>query len=355
MAGMRSLRLSRRKKTSEPMSSPVEKSDRFASEDELTGWLREQCARRENRLIGDDAALLPRNEKWAVTMDTQIENVHFASDLEPAAIARRLLAVNLSDLAAVGAQPAYAFLALSAPPDFQHRLFFEALLAECDGFGLELAGGDLSSQPRLMAVLTLLGYKPAGQRWLKRESARPGESLWLGGPIGEAALGLHLLQSGWTEGRPFRLDGDRKIPDSLVSTAKRVVARQLLPRPQLELGNWLGGCGAGAAIDISDGFARDLRRLCTESGVGAEIDLARLPVSEDLEQLAELLGLSWPKLALEGGEDYVLLFSLPNGLVPPSAWDCREIGRITIDEIVLKSNSGTETLQAAGWDHLSKS
>src|SRR5262245_33797647 len=118
----------------------------MASEDRLLAWLRREIGQRGPALLGDDAALLPRGA-WAVTVDSQIAGVHFDAGLDPALLARRLLAVNLSDLAAMGALPAYAFLALSAVRDFDHRRFFRALLSDCRRHGLALAGGDLATHP----------------------------------------------------------------------------------------------------------------------------------------------------------------------------------------------------------------
>ena len=330
-------------------------SSRFASEDELTDWLREACACRGSQLIGDDAALLPRSANWAVTMDTQIEGVHFLPELDPRSIARRILAVNLSDLAAVGARPAYAFLALSTPQGFDHRTFFTAFIETCDQFDLELAGGDLSSQPRLTAALTLLGDKATGRRWLQRGTATVGESIWVGGTVGEAALGFRLLQRKagsvrhGTDATSLGLD----LPPHLATAAKRAIGRQLLPKPQIALGAWLGGCPAGAAIDISDGLSRDLRRLCSASRVGAEIALEDVPLSQHLKPLAELLACRWQDLVLNGGEDYVLLFTLPPEIRPPKRFSCCKIGTIRRKDITLSQRGKIEALDIGGWDHIS--
>ncbi len=135
-------------------------------------------------LLGDDAAILPPAGPLAVTVDSQIAGVHFVPDLDPAHVARRLLAVNLSDLAAMGADPAWAFLALSAPPGFNHSRFFRAFTAACRRHGVTLAGGDLARCDRLVTTLTLIGTKPESRRWLHRKGAQPGHDLWLGGTVG---------------------------------------------------------------------------------------------------------------------------------------------------------------------------
>ena len=322
----------------------------MSGEDELVAWLRRRSS---TGLIGDDAAVLPESQPWAVTMDTQIEGVHFVSGLDPALVARRLLAVNLSDLAAMGANPAYGFLALAAPPMFDHRCFFRALLRAAKACGMELAGGDLARSPTLTAVLTLLGRR--GERWLERGGASPGETLWVGGTLGESAAGAALVGAG------ARLEAGRvRLPESFSATrkvraaARRAVVRHLEPQPQLELGGWLAGTPAsGAAMDISDGLARDLHRLCRESSVGAEIELGKLPGAPQAADLARALGRDFRDLALAGGEDYILLFTLPEGVEPPGRFECRAIGRIVRGRGVkgIDGNHEQEILPL-GWDHL---
>src|SRR5687767_10152551 len=161
------------------------------SERALVDWL---ARRRETAgLLGDDAAIFGPRAGHVVTVDSQIAGVHFPESLEPEVLARRLLAVNLSDLAAMGAKPAHAFLALAAPPGFAHRRFFSALLREAKRYGLTLAGGDLAAAPAIYASLTLIGTRwPRARRWLRRSDAKPGDAIFLGGTVGESALGLEL-------------------------------------------------------------------------------------------------------------------------------------------------------------------
>lgn len=323
------------------------------NEDRLIAWLRRRTGS-GGSLIGDDAAILPENERWAITMDTQIEGIHFAAGLDPADVARRLLAVNLSDLAAVGAAPAYALLALAAPREFDHRRFLTALVRYGERFRIELAGGDLARHSQTTAVLTLLGRKSSERRWLARNTARPGEALWLGGTVGEAAAGLRLIDRGARiDGRKIHLPTDLDNPPSMARAARRAVRRHLLPRPQLELGSWLGDCPAGAAIDVSDGLARDLHRLCTASAVGAEVEPDRLPLPRHFHRLARRLGCEGRELALTGGEDYVLLFTLPGDLEPPPRFACTRIGRILKENgVYLRQDGGRVPLPPRGWDHL---
>ncbi len=323
-----------------------------AGEDELIDWLIRRTAGGGGRWIGDDAAILPA-DAWAVTMDSQIEGIHFMSGLDAATVARRLLAVNLSDLAATGATPAFAFLALAAPSDFDHRGFLSALTQACDDYSLHLAGGDLAKHTRVTAVLTLLGKKQSGRRWLRRDGARAGHDLWLGGTVGEAAVGLALCESGATlDGPKIRIPDHLGLPDVLRRPARRAVRRLLSPQPQLELGRWLGESFAGAVIDLSDGLARDLHRLCRRSDVGAEVALDRLPLANAHQRLARFFGRDWKALALAGGEDYVLLFSLPPEIEPPDRFGCTRIGKISDADVVLIEEGKRSALPAAGWDHL---
>ncbi|RMH23352.1 MAG: thiamine-phosphate kinase [Acidobacteria bacterium] len=322
-----------------------------AGEDRLIAWLRRRLP---GGLIGDDAAVLPR-QAWAVTTDAQIAGVHLPADLDPAWAARRLLAVNLSDLAAMGAVPAYAFLALAAPADYDHRRFLDALHRAAARHGIELAGGDLARQPHLTAVLTLLGRRSRGGRWLRRGGARPGDGLWLGGTVGEAALGLELLGRGARlAGRTIHLPPGLRLSDRLARAARRAVRRQLAPSPQLALGRWLAGeTRRGGAIDLSDGLARDLYRLCRESDAGAVVRSERLPLARDAVELAARLDREPYEMALFGGEDYVLLFSLPADVVPPAAFGCRRIGEIQGGRRVeLIEDGARRRLPDRGWDHL---
>lgn len=322
-------------------------------EEDLIRWLTARCG--HQGLIGDDAAILPRSETWTVTVDHQIAGVHFPPDLEVAVVARRLLAVNLSDIAAMGAEPTYAFLALAAPEGFDHQAFLDALVAECEAYGVELAGGDLARHTRLTASLTLLGCKPQEQRWLRRDAGRPGEDLWVGGSLGEAALGLALYEQGarLAADGSSSVSGGLQLDGEIRQLAGQALRRFLFPTPQLELGAWLGRRSAGAAMDLSDGLAKDLHRLCAASQVGAEVELDRLPVDPVLPALTAGLARDWRAMVLAGGEDYVLLFTLPAGEEPPASFGCIKIGKLVSDPgIVLIEGGESRPLASQGWDHL---
>lgn len=332
-------------------------------EDRLLRWLRRRLG--EGSLLGDDAAVLPAPGPLpatgplpgpsVVTVDSQIEGVHLPAGLDPAILARRLLAVNLSDLAAMGARPTWALLALAAPRGFDHRRFFTALLETCRGHRVTLAGGDLARSPGgVVATLTLAGTSTVEGRLLRRSGARPGHELWVGGTLGESAAGCRLVERGARiEGRRVRLPQGFTTGRDLARAARRAVRRHLLPRPQLDLGQCLAELPEGAAIDLSDGLALDLRRLCAESGVGAVVDPDRLPVPALFANLCRSLGEDPIELALGGGEDYVLLFTLPADLSPPAAFRCHRIGSITAARrIRLAGPGGSRPLPRLGWDHL---
>jgi len=323
-------------------------------EDRLLAWLRRHLG--SGHRLGDDVAFLGPAGPLAITVDQQIEGVHFRRGIPPEVLARRLAAVNLSDLAASGARPRFALLALAAPPGFPHRRFFAALVTALEEAGAELAGGDLARAERPAFSLTLLGSRWPGGTWLRRERARPGDRLWLGGTVGESALGRELLGrgAGW-RGAP-RLPARLALPRALAPAARRAISRHLQPVPQLALGRWLARSRrAGAAIDLSDGLARDLHRLCAASGTGARLELDRLPLAGEFAELATRLGLDPRALALGGGEDYVLLFTLSGGVAPPAALAAREVGWITRDRRILAGRAGAwAPLPELGWDHLAR-
>jgi thiamine-monophosphate kinase len=332
-------------------------------EDELLAWLAGRLAADGLSLIGDDAALLPlhdgkggrtggdRQGDWAVTVDSQIAGTHFPPDLDSSVVARRLLAVNLSDLAAIGAEPVYALLALNAPPGFDHRRFLGAFADACRAVPVTLAGGDLARAPLLVATATLIGRRRPGGRWLRRDAARAGDELWVGGTLGESALGRLLLAAG------ARMEAGRvQLPPRFArgadaAAARRAVRRHLLPTPQLALSAALANRRRCACLDVSDGLARDLGRLVLASGVGATVEATALPVPARAASLAAALGADATALALGGGEDYVLLCALPPGATPPAG--LTRIGVVdTRPGLRLRGPDGEAALPELGWDHL---
>ncbi len=327
------------------------------SEDRLIGWLRRLVERAQaGNPIGDDAAFLTLDGDWAVTTDSQIEGVHFLPGLDPALVARRLLAVNLSDLAASGATPAWAFLNLALPTGYDARRFFRAFVRAAESSGVTLAGGDLARIPQgLVATLTLLGRRPKEGRWLKRSAAQAGDFLYLGGTVGESALGRKLLARGARidARKGITLPADLALAPALYPAARRAIVRHIEPLPQVALGTALGTAKRAAALDISDGLARDLHRLCAESKVGAEIDAAALPFAPRFKEICATIGENPLDLALSGGEDYVLLFSLSKRSRPPEEFPCARIGTLTSGrEVEIQIDGAKQKLPPLGWDHL---
>ena len=311
--------------------------------------------------IGDDTAeLAPRRSRGrlVVTVDQQIEGTHFAPGLDPATLGRRLLRVNLSDLAASGAVPRSAFLALGLPVDVDPKPIVKGVVADAKRFGVTLAGGDVARAEVLSASLTLIGEKGARDASLGRDRAKAGHTIWLGGTVGESALGCELLLRESSNEEEEEEAKGFHLREELMAAARRSVRRNLLPAPQLVLGRWLAALGrrAGACIDVSDGLAKDLRRVCVASGAGAELDLRllRRATPPRFEELAAALELDPIAVALAGGEDYVLLFTLPAGVEPPARFGCRRVGRIVAGRSLsmLDASGRRLSLPSLGWDHL---
>lgn len=250
--------------------------------------------------VGDDAALLrvTADMELAVSTDMLLAGRHFLPEAEPEALGHKTLAVNLSDLAAMGARPRWALLAIALPQADEAWLgaFSRGFYALAERHGVDLIGGDTTRGPLTLCV-TILGEVEAGQA-LTRAGARPGDHVWVSGRLGGAALGLAHLQG--------RVGLD---PDSAAQ------CRQCLerPEPRVALGRALRGL-ASAVIDISDGLLADLGHILERSGVGAELELARLPAHPALA--AGIPGDLAQHCLLAGGDDYELCFTAPPAHAP---------------------------------------
>lgn len=258
--------------------------------------------------IGDDAAVftLPPGEALVVTVDTLVEGVHFPRDFPPAAIASRLAAVNLSDLAAMGATPRYATLALTLPriePEWL-AAFAGALGAALAAAGMSLIGGDTTRGP-LTLTLQAMGSVPAGQA-LTRGGARPGDLVVVSGTLGDARAGLDVALA---------------TPGSDVDDP--LLARFIAPTPRVALGRALRGL-AHAAIDVSDGLLADLGHIATRSRCGARIDVARLPLTAALR--ARVGDRRAREFALAGGDDYELVLAVPPERLAEAEQRAGEVG-----------------------------
>ena len=247
--------------------------------------------------VGDDGALtrVADNNELVTVIDTLVADVHFPSSLRAADIGYRVVAVNLSDIAAMGARPRWMTLALTLDVvdipwlDGFSRGLFEA----ADAYAVSLIGGDTTSGMQIVATVQMSGEVEEGTA-LRRSGAGPGDDIFVSGSVGDAAMGLSLLRR-----------GDVELP------AERVlVERFARPTPRVALGRRLREV-ATAAIDVSDGLFGDTAKLLASSGAGGTIDMERLPVSEELWTVAgEEEG---RLLALSGGDDYELCFTAPPG------------------------------------------
>jgi thiamine-monophosphate kinase len=283
---------------------------------------------------GDDCALLratPGTE-LCVTTDALVEGVHFDPALFSGAdIGHKALAVNLSDLAAMGASPRWFVCSVACRPDDVRRLaaISKGMAGLANRAGIALAGGNFSRADALSLHITAAGEVPRG-RALRRTGARPGDLLYVTGTLGDAALGLATMRSGRKPGAAFR--------------------RQARPEPRLKVGLAARGL-ATAAIDISDGLLQDLTHLIQASGVGAVIDARKVPLSRSFRNLAGHL-----ELALTGGEDYELLLSVPPAKARRFEQACLQLGEAVtlIGELVAGGRLQVENaphLRARGWDH----
>jgi thiamine-monophosphate kinase len=246
--------------------------------------------------VGDDCALLnpARGEQWAVSTDTLVESVHFLHSVDPAALGHKALAVNLSDLAACGAEPRCFFLALALPTVDEAWLaaFSGGMFALADAHRCVLAGGDTTRSPLgVVITVTVMGSVPRGQALL-RSGARRGDDVWVSGTLGDAAFGLALRQGG----TPVPAD------------AGAAIERLERPQPQVKLGLALRGL-ATAAIDVSDGLLGDLGHILERSAAGARVEWNRVPRCEALRRQPDA---EQRRLALTGGDDYELLFTAPH-------------------------------------------
>ncbi|HEX8374259.1 MAG TPA: thiamine-phosphate kinase [Geminicoccaceae bacterium] len=293
--------------------------------------------------LADDAALVrvPAGRELVVAKDAIVAGVHFLEDDPPELVAGKLLRVNLSDLAAMGAEPLGYLTALARPKSLDDQWlarFAAGLAADQARFGCHLLGGDTVSTPGpLLLSLTILGTVPEG-RALLRSGARPGDQIWVSGTLGDAALGLRVLKG-------LALPDEEAIP---------LVDRYRTPRTRLELGRALRGL-ATAAIDVSDGLVADLGHIAETSRVAAVVDADALPLSE--------AGRGVPaarEAALTGGDDYELLFTVPDGAEARIAALSRElglrltrVGRIEPGAGVRVLDAGGEEIRVAraGWSH----
>lgn len=262
--------------------------------------------------IGDDAALLqvPADQQLVIAMDTLNTGVHFPEDTAPADIGWKSLAVNLSDLAAMGATPAWCTLSLSMPQADATFVdgFLDGFLALAEQHNVALVGGDTTRGP-LSVCVTAHGFVDAG-RALRRDAARVGDDIWVSGTLGDAAAAL--LQ--WKAKTGQVHFSQKSEPDPLSPPFLR--ARLDRPTPRVVLGRALRGI-AHACIDVSDGLLADLAHVCEASGLGAQVDIDVLPTSDALR--ASFDTAMRHGLQATGGDDYELCFTAVSGVTARTA------------------------------------
>jgi thiamine-monophosphate kinase len=304
--------------------------------------------------IGHDAALIrSQGRNWVVTCDQFLEGVHFLMDKHPPqSVGYKALARATSDIAAMAARPRLFLLSLALPVE-RTGTWLNAMLSgmarASKRFGLRLAGGDTARSPdpkgRVALNVTVLG-ETTREREIGRAGARREEGIYVTGVLGRAQLGLELIQKGMSGQRQYR----------------PLLAQHYYPALAVDVGLWLGrDRPPSSMMDLSDGLSTDLSRLCSASGVGARIYAERIPAVSVPESLKNRAGLDALTLALHGGEDYGLLFTLPRRMERRVPRFFRRTRITRIGEIVhgskitlVASDGNVSSLIPGGWDHFRK-
>ena len=309
--------------------------------------------------VGDDCAVVDdgAGDLLLLTTDLMAEGVHFLIGVDPVELGDKLLSVNLSDVAAMGGVPRHAVLAVAIPAELGVAFLdglYRGLLRRAARHGVTLVGGDTTrSRSGLVLSLALTGRAERG-RVLLRAAARPGDRVLVSGTLGDAAAGLELLDAG----------GEERMPAGGLTAADATFLRRrhALPEPRVDLGPALAALdGVHAAIDLSDGLASDLRHVCNRSGVGALIEVDRLPLSGPLRRYASTAGIDAFDLAVGGGEDYELCVTADAAIVgamrlvaASRGTTLTDVGEIVRGEPSIRwiAGDGSDVDPvASGWDH----
>lgn len=309
--------------------------EHFAAEEGITV----QCGVKG---IGDDCAVIPgSDEETLVSTDLLMEGVHFLrEESSPEDVGWKAAAVNLSDIAAMGGNPVATFLSIALPKDAQGEWaekFISGYAQISRQYDVPLLGGDTTSSLRDIAInVGVMGKCPAGKA-LYRDGARVGDTIFVTGSLGDSAGGLQVILKGVERG----------------SEETVLVERHKRPIPRITEGKALRDTGlVGAMMDISDGIASDLRHILKASGVGAEVDLDRLPISGELASTCKKYGWDAFELATGGGEDFELLFTASEEIASMVDFPIYPIGRIIKGNGLRWMNNGEHTdFDATGYKH----
>lgn len=307
--------------------------------------------------IGDDVAVMRGfgSEYLLATCDVQVENVHFLrNSISPYQLGKKIVAINVSDIAAVGGTPTWALVSLALPTDIEVGFvdaLYQGMKEQMQSAGACIVGGNLSQiRAEVVIDLFLLGRVMA-DRIILRRGAKQGDSILITGVLGDSKAGFELIRNA----------------DLSVTQATRIylLERHLTPIPRLKEGQVLARTGkVHAMLDVSDGLASDIRHICGASGLGAEIIVGDLPIGPECREAARSAGQDPLEWALKGGEDYELLFTAAHALVPDiqrALFDETGMSSSVIGRIVAKSHGvagvfpdGRRTSfsrVSAGWDH----
>lgn len=308
--------------------------------------------------VGDDVAVLAdRDDEYLLaTIDAQIETVHFLRHIStPHQIGRRALAINLSDIAAMGGRPQFALISLALPNDTPVEWveeLYRGLRAEADQAGVAVVGGNMTSAPGGVGIDVVVLGRVRPERLLLRSGARPGDLALVTGCLGDAAAGLRLALGAQA---PLAEEARAALLARYLTPTARLREAAVIAEAQL----------ATAMIDLSDGLSSDIGHICACSGVGARIWAERLPVSAAARQVAAATGASFWELALAGGDDYELCFTAPPAYAPALAHAVAEATGtpVTVVGEILPVEAGRRlalpgqrevALAPGGWEHFQR-
>jgi thiamine-monophosphate kinase len=300
------------------------------------------------KAVGDDCAVLPQSGEvdLVITADLLVEDIDFRLEwTTPEMLGHKALAVSVSDVAAMGGLPKWSLTSIGVPEklwnsEFIDR-FYKGWHSLADALDVALIGGDVSRTPDRFVIDSVVGGNVPKGKAILRSGAKPGDAIFVTGRLGGAAGGLRLLEQG------VRLN-------DCADWQRRLIRRQIAPLPRVAEGSALleGGL-ASAMIDLSDGLSSDLHHICGSSGVGAEIDAAAIPIDDDLRQFT-VSSEQRLDFALNGGEDFELLFTVPQEKIPAlNSGQLFRIGIVTanIGIVELTTATGKAILPSTGYRH----